>query len=494
MYLYLRLILALLMVQCFQVHAETERNRIRFGIPTAPSSLDPRFSVDAVSARLQNLVHRSLVRFEETQMVVPDLAEWEKLAPLHYRFTINEGAYFNNGNKVVASDVHATYKSILDPKILSPHIGSLKNIREIIELDDRTVDFILNEADHFFPDSLSIGILPAAYVQNPSPKDIFAASAGPFEVLSWTTNEPLVLRRRKDGHIFEFIAIKDSNARSLRLISGEIDIMQGDVPPHIYASLLQRSDLYGKRIAGNTFSYLGFNLRDGITSDPRFRQALAHAINRDAILKFLFQGSARKAWALFPPSHWAGAENLTGFSYNPTLSREIIAEINPTATPIILNYKTSTNKFRQRVANVIQSQLASVGVDMKIEILDFGTLMGEISRGDFQSYSLSWVGLRTSDMYRQIFHSKSVPPLGKNRGHYKSIRADELIEMAEKESDLHLRRNLYKKLQFLLLEELPYVPLWFEDHLVVMRKDIQSYTTNIDGGYAALIDTQRSRK
>tara|TARA_B110000459_G_C16137788_1_gene285153 strand:- start:173 stop:466 length:294 start_codon:yes stop_codon:yes gene_type:complete len=97
-------------------------------------------------------------------------------------------------------------------------------------------------------------------------------------------------------------------------------------------------------------------------------------------------------------------------------------------------------------------------------------------------------------MYRQIFHSKSVPPLGKNRGHYKSIRADELIEMAEKESDLHLRRNLYKKLQFLLLEELPYVPLWFEDHLVVMRKDIQSYTTNIDGGYSALIDTQRSRK
>ena len=145
MYLYLRLILALLMVQCFQVHAETERNRIRFGIPTAPSSLDPRFAVDAVSARLQNLVHRSLVRFEETQMVVPDLAVWEKLAPLHYRFIINEGAYFNNGNRVVASDVHATYKSILDPEILSPHIGSLKNIREIIELDDRTVDFILNE-------------------------------------------------------------------------------------------------------------------------------------------------------------------------------------------------------------------------------------------------------------------------------------------------------------------------------------------------------------
>jgi peptide/nickel transport system substrate-binding protein len=494
MYLCFRLILILFTAQCFQVYAESEQNRIRFGIPTAPSSLDPRFSVDAVSARLQNLLHRSLVRFEETQTVVPDLAEWQKLAPLHYRFIIDEGAYFNDGEKVVASDVHATYKSILDPKTLSPHVGSFTNIKEIIEVDDRTVDFILNEADHFFPDSLSVGILSAAYVKAASSKDTFAASTGPFEVLSWAINEPLVLRRRKDGHLFEFIAIKDSNARSLRLISGEIDIMQGDIPPHIYASLLQRSDLYGKRIAGNTFTYLGFNLREGITSDLKFRQALAHAINREAILKFLFQGSAREAWGLFPPSHWAGAENLRGFSYNPELAREIIEEINPTSMPIILNYKTSTNKFRQRVASVIQSQLASVGVDMKIEILDFGTLMGEISRGDFQAYSLSWVGLKTSDMYRQIFHSESVPPVGKNRGYYRSVRADELIEMAEKESDLRIRSNLYKKLQLLLLDELPYIPLWFEDQLVVMRKDIQSYTTNIDGDYSALIHTRRSRQ
>ena len=72
---YIRLILISLMLQCIYVHAKSDEDRIRFGIPTAPSSLDPRFSVDAVTARLQKLVHRSIVQFNEDKTVVPDLAE-----------------------------------------------------------------------------------------------------------------------------------------------------------------------------------------------------------------------------------------------------------------------------------------------------------------------------------------------------------------------------------------------------------------------------------
>jgi len=140
----------------------------------------------------------------------------------------------------------------------------------------------------------------------------------------------------------------------------------------------------------------------------------------------------------------------------------------------------------------MQSQLAEVGIDLAIESHDWGTFYGDITHGRFQLYGLSWVGLTQPDIFRHAFHSLSVPPAGANRGGYRSAVVDGLIEAAERAPDRARRKALYATLQAQVLEDLPYIPLWFEDHLVIMHRDIVGYTTDPNGTFDALAQTTRS--
>ena len=139
----------------------------------------------------------------------------------------------------------------------------------------------------------------------------------------------------------------------------------------------------------------------------------------------------------------------------------------------------------------MQQQLAAVGIDLNIQSLDWGTFYGDIKHGKFELYSLSWVGLQLPDIFRYAFHSESLPPTGANRGYYQNVEVDRLIESAESSNNLAERVMIYAAIQHRLLYDLPYVPLWFEDQLVVRQKNISGYSTSPDGRFDALSATHR---
>ena len=101
-------------------------------------------------------------------------------------------------------------------------------------------------------------------------------------------------------------------------------------------------------------------------------------------------------------------------------------------------------------------------------------------------YSLSWVGIKTPDIFSYVFHSRSVPPNGANRGRFNSPSADRLIEQAEAAEALVDKRAYYQQLQAYLLETLPYGPLWYEDHVFIARREIKGFTVALDGNYDGL--------
>jgi len=101
-------------------------------------------------------------------------------------------------------------------------------------------------------------------------------------------------------------------------------------------------------------------------------------------------------------------------------------------------------------------------------------------------YSLTWVGVRSPDLFRYIFHSASIPPRGANRGRYRSAEADRLIEAAEAALEPAEQARLFRRLQALLHEELPYVPLWYEDHVLVARRAVEGYRLRADGAWDGL--------
>ena len=464
---------------------------LRFGLAKAPITLDPRFATDAVSSRINRLIYQSLIDFDERYSVIPALAQWQQVSPSHYRFQLRDSARFHDGSPLTAMDIKATYDSILDPAINSPHRAGFDMIDTIQVVDNNTVEFMLNKPDLLFPGRLVIGIMPAAALNATHPFNQEPLGSGPFAFDGWPEEGTLHLKRLADGHRFSFIAVENPTVRVLKLMRGEIDMLQNDIPSEMVTYLEKQAAIQVIKGRGSNFTYLGFNLEDAETGNLKLRQAIAYALDRDAIIRYVMGGAATPASALLPPDHWAGIK-LPLYGYDPARARLLLKEAGYTEgrRPLLV-YKTSSDPFRIRLATIIQHQLTEIGIDVELRSYDWGTFYGDIKAGRFQMFSLSWVGIKTPDIFRYAFHSSAVPPEGSNRGRYSDSVTDALIEAAEAATTLEQQAEEYKKVQARLLDELPYVPLWYEDHIFAARKNVSGYTVARDGNYDGLMHVTR---
>ncbi len=468
---------------------QEQSEKIRFGLTTDPVTLDPRFATDAVSDRINRLLYSRLVDFDHNFQVIPVLASWKKITPQHYRFTLsNRDRVFHDGSKLTSKDVKASYESVLDSATASPHRSSLNMIERIETSDTETIDFHLNKSDPQFPGRLTLGIVPAVLLEKNQPFNKLPMGSGAMKFLAWPQSGDLLLERIHDQQVIEFITVKDPTVRVLKLIRGELDLFQGDIPQEIFGWLKKQPEVNVSRGKGNTFSYLGFNMQDPVVGQLKVRRAIAYALDKEAIIKFVFKNTAREASAIFSPEHWAGTPQLSGYKRDLNQAKILLLELGyDENNPLKIIYKTSNNPFRIRLATVIQHQLKQVGIELAIQSYDWGTFYGDIKSGHFQMYSLSWVGLKLPDIFRYVFHSDSVPPEGANRGRYSDQQVDSLIEMAEAEPDQSKQAGYYRKIQELLLDQLPYVPLWYEDNVLVERKNLEGYELAVDGNYDGLL-------
>jgi peptide/nickel transport system substrate-binding protein len=485
------LMLCLLLCAC----GGADTGAIRFGLASAPTNLDPRYATDAGSERINRLLYARLVDHDRQSRPVASLASWQVVSPTHYRFKLaaNTGRTFHDGEYLTARDVAATYQSIIDPATASPHRGTLSMIERIAVVDADTVDFLLNRADSLFPGYLSIGILPARGIAEHQPFHHQPVGSGPFELLSWDDGERLSLRRRRDGQTVVFEQVKDPTMRVLKLLRGELDLLQNDLPPELLQYLDRQQGIRVDHRPGSNFAYLGFQLQDPDCAQYAVRRAVALAIDRQAIVDYVFHGTARLASALLPPEHWAGDGTLPVIHPDLVQARRLLAQAGfGPDRPLRLSYKTSSDPFRVRIATILQQQLAQVGIDVEVQSYDWGTFYGDIKAGRFQLYSLSWVGIKSPDIFRYAFHSTAVPPAGANRGRLQDAETDRLIEQAGKAQGQDAQAEDYRALQQHLLHLLPYVPLWYEDQYVAVSERVRGYTLAADGAYDALVDTVRT--
>jgi peptide/nickel transport system substrate-binding protein len=121
------------------------------------------------------------------------------------------------------------------------------------------------------------------------------------------------------------------------------------------------------------------------------------------------------------------------------------------------------------------------GIALEIRSLDWGTFFDDIQHGKFQLYGLTWVGIKTPEIYRLAFHSQSIPPKGANRGQFKDAKLDQLIEA---ENWPAVTRYVH--------EQLPYIPLWYEGQFVAMRRGLVDYGLKADGSLDGLVTIHRN--
>jgi peptide/nickel transport system substrate-binding protein len=476
---FLRLMFCLLLVACGKPENIGE---INFAIAQAPLNLDPRYATDAASERVNRLIYQPLVDFDAALQPAWILASRDissdALNERKYRFILQKTAIFHNGDALNAHDVKATYDSILKLKD-SPHAAEFANIESIQVEDEKTVLFQLKQPDKHFVEKLIIGILPKSLIEKNHDFSHNPVGSGALKFASWENK--LSLQRIKDGQTISLQEVKDPTVRVLKLLRGEADLIQGDLPPELVKHLQSKPEISVKTSVGANFSYLGLNLQDAVLKQLKVRQTIAHAIDRQAIIDKVMVQSSRIAGAILPPEHYTNKNtNLTPYDYNPELAKKLLQEAG-VKLPLKLVYKTSTDAQRVRFATILQAQMRPAGIELEIRSLDWGTFFADVKAGNFQLFGLTWVGIKTPEIYAKAFGSEYAPPNGFNRGHYQDAELDKLL--ANEDWTAATAR---------IHAQLPYIPLWYEGQFAAMQKNISNYSPKPDGNWDDLTTITRS--
>jgi peptide/nickel transport system substrate-binding protein len=464
-------------------------NVIVVGVTSGPNNLDPRIGTDDVSGKTSQLVFNNLMTLDERLRVVPDLAEaLEHPDPTTYVVTLKRGVKFHDGHELTSADVVHTFRSLLDPAFISPRKGAFRMVRSIDARDRYTVVFSLKEAFGSFPVNLVIPIVPES--AGPSFRE-HPIGTGPYRFVSYAVDDRVELaafddyfggRPKNDGLVLK--VVPDDIMRGLELRKGTMDVVVNDLASDIVYQLGRDKDLQLVESPGTDYQYVGINLRDPVLQDRRVRRALAYAIDRHAIIEYLRRGLATPAAGILPPVSWAFDPAIFQFPYDPARARTLLDEAghpdpdgDGPQPRFTLSLKMSNLEFNRLQASVIQENLRAVGIALDVRTYEFATLYADVLKGNFQLYTLQWVGgaVADPDILRRVFHSTQVPPTGFNRGYFRDERVDRLLDSAAIETDEGRRREIYGAVQRIIAEEAPYISLWCKTNVAVARRSLDGF-------------------
>ncbi len=463
-----------------------------------PTNLDPRIGIDAQSERIDSLIFDSLVELDTQRIPHGDLAEtWEMPDPVTYVFHLRPGVKFQDGRLLTSADVKYTFDSIMDGSVTTSKRGTLRLVKSIEAPDPATVIVHLSEPNGGFLTDIcrpALGVVPAGAGSGAAEHPI---GTGPFRFVSAQQDDNVMLERNaayfrtlpKIDQV-RFRVVPEAVVRALELRKGTADLEVSSLAPDMIPVLRQQSSLDVTEQPGTNYAYVAFNFENPVLARREVRKALALATNREEIIRYLYRGQARLADGPLPSNSWAHEPDITRYGYDPQQAEQLL---DSAGLPRRLEYgemrlrltlKTSTEESTRLLGAVLQEQWRKVGVDLELRSMEPATLSADIARGDFELYTLRWIGANNDpEFYEFAFSSKRIPPMGGNRGHYSNPQVDALLDQARVESDREKRRELFSKVQKIIAEDLPYVSLWFMDNVSVHRKRISDVQISPTGDY-----------
>ncbi len=459
-------------------------NVIIVATTNSATNLDPRVGTDEASQKIHQLLFSPLVRIDTDLRVVPELAESiEQPDPVTYIARLRRGVLFHNGRELTSDDVVYTFRSFLDPAFKG-RTGAYRVLAAVNAIDRYTVEFTLKNPLGSFPINLVMGIVQAG---SGAANTRMPVGTGPYRLSEFVADDHVTVAAfdryyggppRNDGIVLK--VVPDDTMRGLELRKGSVDLIVNDLSPDVVWQLQQEGRVQVETAPGTDYAYIGLNLRDPILSHAGVRKAIGYAIDRDAIVKYLRRGFATTAVGIVPPMSWAFERNVFDFTHDPGEAERLLDASGfpdpdgPGPLPRLrLSLKTSTTEVYRLQAAAIQHDLARVGVAVDIRSSEFQTLAADVVRGNFQMYTLQFVGVTDPDILRLVYHSQQAPPAGLNRVRYRNPEVDRLIEGAAAAADDTLRHDLYTQAQRLIAADVPYISLWYKTNVAIFQPGIR---------------------
>ncbi|PKR78506.1 ABC transporter substrate-binding protein [Halalkalibacillus sediminis] len=474
-------------------------------------SLDPSSTTDGESSRVTKQIYESLLEFEDESFdLKAGLAnDWSVNDDgTVYTFQLEEGVTFHDGTDFNADAVKTNFERWSDPEheyaftednyvysMYGTMFGGFKGdeghvIEEINVKGDYEIEFVLNRPLGYFLQNMAMSYFaitsPAALEEHGASINENPVGTGPFKFESWSRDDSIVLNAFEDYRVdgqpkldqVIFQVIPDNSARLTALRSGDIDVMDGLNPDD--AQIIEEEegfDLYVRK--ANNFGYLGLNTEKEPLDNKQVRQAINHAVDRQAIADALYAGYAQPAKNPLPPNYLGYNDEVEGYEYDPEKAKELLEEAGygdgveielwtmPVARPYMPDPET--------VAEIIQNNLSDVGITAEIVREEWAPYLEKTAAGEQEMFMLGWSGTNGDPDYflSALLHGDNAG--SSNRTFYQNDEVDQLLDEAKVSVDQDERADLYMQAQELISEDSPMVTLVHSEPVLAASSDVVNY-------------------
>ena len=498
--------------------SDSERDQLvfRYNEHSNISSLDPAFARNPANIWPANQLFNGLIQLDDELNIQPDIAKsWTyNDSTFTYSFTLRSDVYFHENpafrdqksRKVVAADFVYSFNRLIDPKIASPGRWVMNPVAEITAASDTVVNIRLKEA---FPPFLGMlgmryfSVVPQEaidYYQNDFRKN--PVGTGPFAFKLWEENVKLVLRKNPNyfetdsaGNqlpYLEAVAITflpDKQSEFLQFVQGNLDMvnsLDNSYKDEILTADGKLRSKYEEQVTLlkspflNT-EYLGLFLGDStsVLQSKALRQAINYGFDRQKMITYLRNGVGIPAEHGFIPKGLAGYNEAIGYNYNPEKALELLNQYKKETGNMQPKITIGTNSQYLDFCEYIQRELEKIGIGVKIEVMPPSTLRQMKSSGELNIFRASWIAdYPDAENYLSLFYSKYFTPNGPNYTHFKSAIFDSLYQTALNVQDISDRQILYKKLDSIVTNQAPVVPLYYDMALRFVSKDVEGLGIN----------------
>lgn len=480
----------------------------------SPSSFNPQLVSDDPSNVVADALYNRLVEFDPgVTGIVPRLVESWTISKdnLEYTFKLRKDVkfhtteYFKPSRNMNADDVLFSFNRMR----LDSHpyhtvnggnyqyfksMGMDVTIKDIKKVDDYTVKFLLNKPEATFLSNLAMefaAILSAEYaakldeVKTPQLIDVQPIGTGPFKFQKYEKDSIIRFAANTDYFLgaspldrLVFVITPDANVRTQKIKTGECHMI-AEPAPSDYNQFVNDKNLKVTSKAGMNVGYLAFNTQKKPFDNPLVRKAISHALNRQAYIEAIFMGFGSVARSPLPPTVLGYTDQPMKYDYNPKKAKDILREAGYPegfttelwALPVSRPY----NPDGKKMAEMMQADLAQIGIKAKIVTFDWPTYLAKAKNGEHSMGQFGWTTDNGDpDSFLSLLSCEAISS-GTNRARWCDDKFNEYVTQAKYTTDIHKRIELYKKAQERFKEESPWVTLAHSTIMRVMSKKVVGY-------------------
>ena len=475
--------------------------------PSDPPTLDPHLSTDNLSGGLVQEIFGGLVTLNLEYAPVPDLAErWDVSDDGRvYSFHLRRDAKFHDGKPVTAQDVKWSLERVTDPATQAPvaeqYLGDIVGVTEKLNgqadsiqgirvIDDHTIEITIDAPKSYFVAKLTY---PTAFVLDRenvegNPNWLRQPNGtGPFKLAQYDVGETIRLVRNEryhlgPAHLDEVKFILSGGSPMLMYENNEIDLTGlgladldrvKDPSSPLNAELEQAP-------AAFSVSFIGMNVKEPPFDDPKVRKALNLAINKEAIATQVLENLSSPANTIIPPGFPSYNPDLKGYEYDPERARQLLAESkygnNMANFPrITLNTSGSFGaEVPLDLQVILQSWEEELGIQVDIQQTEWATFIQDVHARRYQMFTIAW-GADYPDPQNFLdilFHSQSE----NDWTNYSNPEVDALLEQARVMQDQEARFELYNRIEQMILDDAPWIPLWNSgESYALIKPEVKGY-------------------